>query len=112
MFGIGSWEIVVILVVALLVLGPDQLPKIAKLVGKAMREVRRASSELRLNLEVDDLPPRPRPVDDQALAKLEVERTPTSTPATDPYAAPEPSAPPVASGDGAPVDKPPEPKAG
>ena len=99
MFGVGSWEIVVILVVALLVLGPDQLPKLAKTIGKALREVRRASSELRMNLELDDLPPRTRPVaPDPELAKVEVERTPvaaadpgTSAADSDPYAAPPPA---------------------
>ena len=38
MFGIGSTELLVILVVALLVLGPKNLPQIARTIGKAMGE--------------------------------------------------------------------------
>ena len=55
MFGIGSSEFLVILVVALLVLGPSHLPKIAKTLGKAMGEFRRVSTEFQrtLNLEAD-----------------------------------------------------------
>ena len=36
MFGIGSTELLLILVVALIVLGPKNLPKIANTLGKAM----------------------------------------------------------------------------
>ena len=55
MFGIGSSELLVILVVALLVLGPSHLPKIAKTLGKAMGEFRRVSSDFQrtLNLEAE-----------------------------------------------------------
>jgi len=55
MFGIGSSEFLVILVVAFLVLGPSHLPKIARTLGKAMGEFRRVSSEFQrtLNLEVE-----------------------------------------------------------
>ena len=55
MFGIGSTEFLVILIVAFLVLGPSNLPKIAKTLGKAMGEFRRVSTEFNrtLNLEVE-----------------------------------------------------------
>ena len=45
MFGFGFGELVLVLVVALLVLGPEKLPKLAKTLGKGMREFRRAASE-------------------------------------------------------------------
>ncbi len=45
MFGIGSTEILVIVVVALVVLGPKSLPGIAKTVGKVMGEFRKVSTE-------------------------------------------------------------------
>jgi len=53
MFGIGGMELVVILIVALLVLGPKQLPKVARAVGKAMSEFRKVSTEFQrtMNLE-------------------------------------------------------------
>jgi len=51
MFGLSFWEIGVILVVALIALGPKRLPQLLKSVGRGMREVRRASNELRDALE-------------------------------------------------------------
>ncbi len=55
MFGIGSSEFLVIILVALLVLGPSHLPKIARTLGKAMGEFRRVSNEFQrtLNLEAE-----------------------------------------------------------
>ena len=55
MFGIGSTELLVILVVALIVLGPKSLPQIAKTIGKAMGEFRRVSTDFQrtMNLEME-----------------------------------------------------------
>ena len=47
MFGVGPMELVVILVVALLVLGPKRLPEVMKTVGKMMAELRKASEEVK-----------------------------------------------------------------
>jgi Tat protein translocase TatB subunit len=46
MFGIGIPELMVIMVVALIVLGPKRLPEVAKALGKALAEFRRATSDL------------------------------------------------------------------
>lgn len=66
MFGLGTWEIAIILLVALLVLGPDKLPQLARTIGKGLREIRRATSDLRMNLDIDDEPVRTRPVGQRA----------------------------------------------
>lgn len=63
MFGLGIWEIALILVVALLVLGPDKLPDAAKSLGKALNDFRRAGDEIRRDVMGDNVAPvRPVPV--------------------------------------------------
>jgi len=47
MFNIGSGELALIAVVALLVLGPKRLPELARGIGKFMREFRRQTDEVR-----------------------------------------------------------------
>jgi sec-independent protein translocase protein TatB len=47
MFGLGITEIVLILVVALLFLGPDKLPEVAKSLGKGLREFRKITDDVR-----------------------------------------------------------------
>jgi len=56
MFGIGTSEILIILVIALLVLGPNEIPKIAKTLGRGMRELERAKNELKnsIQFEIDE----------------------------------------------------------
>ncbi|WP_243364186.1 Sec-independent protein translocase protein TatB [Fundidesulfovibrio terrae] len=51
MFGIGSTEFLVILVVALVLIGPQKLPELLKAVGKGINEFRRMSSDVRSTLE-------------------------------------------------------------
>ena len=51
MFNIGAGELVVILVAALLVLGPQRLPEFARAIGKFMREFRRQTDEVRTVVE-------------------------------------------------------------
>jgi len=64
-FGIGMPELLIVLAVALLVLGPKKLPEIARSLGRGMAEFRRASTELRntLSAPLDEPPDRPKPPD-------------------------------------------------
>lgn len=55
MFGIGFGEMLIIGVVLLLAVGPRELPKLMKTVGKGLREIRRASNELRRTVGIDEL---------------------------------------------------------
>ena len=61
MFGLGMPELIVILVVALIVIGPKKLPDIARALGRAMREFRSATNDIKRNFDMDpiDLEPRP-----------------------------------------------------
>jgi Tat protein translocase TatB subunit len=47
MFGIGMTELMVILVLGLLILGPKRLPDLARSLGRGRAEFRRASTDLR-----------------------------------------------------------------
>ena len=53
MFGIGMQELLLILVIALIVLGPKKLPDVAKALGRALNEFKRATSDLKESLDVD-----------------------------------------------------------
>jgi TatA/E family protein of Tat protein translocase len=65
MLDIGIQELLVIMVLALLIFGPDKLPELGRRLGRAMREFRRASDEFRstveqnlqLNADLDASPP-------------------------------------------------------
>ncbi len=53
MFGVGTSELLVIFLVALLVIGPSKLPDIAKALGKALAEFRRVSSDVQRQLDLE-----------------------------------------------------------
>ena len=52
----GPLELVIILVIALLVLGPGKLPDVGAALGKSIREFRKASSDLTDAVKVDTSP--------------------------------------------------------
>jgi len=53
MFGIGMPEFLLIMAIALIVIGPKKLPDLAKALGKALGEFKKATSELKDSLEID-----------------------------------------------------------
>lgn len=54
MFGIGFPELLIIMVVALIVVGPSRLPDLARALGRGYAEFRRATDELKQTFEQDD----------------------------------------------------------
>ncbi|MDY6972225.1 MAG: twin-arginine translocase TatA/TatE family subunit [Thermodesulfobacteriota bacterium] len=54
MFGIGMPEMIIIMVIALIVIGPSKLPDLARALGKGMLEFRKATREIKESLNVDE----------------------------------------------------------
>ena len=54
MFGIGLPELILIMAIALIVVGPEKLPELAKALGKGIVELRKAASSLKESFEEDD----------------------------------------------------------
>ena len=74
MFGIGMPELLLILGLALIVLGPKKLPELAKALGKGLLEFRRATDELKdefrkMEHEVEDAKTKAMLSDDPSLEK-------------------------------------------
>jgi sec-independent protein translocase protein TatA len=51
MFNIGPMELIVILLVALVIVGPKRLPEVGRSIGKSLRELRRATDDVRYSFE-------------------------------------------------------------
>jgi len=93
MFGFGHGpELIIILVIALIVLGPGKIPEIAQMLGKGIRELRQASADLQKTFDVNELM-NPTPPPPPAQPPVEAAPTPV-TASTETIAAPEPAAKP------------------
>ena len=61
----GPLELVIILVIALLILGPGKLPDVGAALGKSIKEFRKASSDVQeavnINVDTSPLPANPAP---------------------------------------------------
>jgi sec-independent protein translocase protein TatA len=64
MLNIGPQELIVVLIIALLVVGPSRLPELGRSIGKALREFRKVQDEVKDTFRFDlsdDPPPAARP---------------------------------------------------
>lgn len=88
MFGIGTGELLLLLVIALLVLGPERMPKLARDVGRTVADLRKTSDELRTEfLNADQALRSP-----EKLLDLATKAAPAAPPVAEPAITP--SAPP------------------
>jgi len=55
MFGIGTWELVVILALALILLGPAKLPEVAKSIGKGLASLRKSADEVKREIDLESM---------------------------------------------------------
>lgn len=54
MFGIGMPELLLLAAIALIVIGPKKLPDLARSMGRAMREFKKATNELKETIQLDE----------------------------------------------------------
>jgi sec-independent protein translocase protein TatA len=54
MFNVGPWELVLILLIALIIFGPGKLPEVGQAIGKALREFRQAANQISSSIEQED----------------------------------------------------------
>lgn len=86
--GIGPGELIIILIIALIVVGPGKLPEVGSALGKSIREFRNAATDIKDSVSLNPTPaPTPAPVSTPA---------PVVAPAPVSTAAPVPPAPLVA----------------
>ncbi len=54
--GIGPGELIIILIIALIVVGPGKLPDVGSALGKSIREFRKAATDVKESVSLDPLP--------------------------------------------------------
>ena len=84
---IGAPELIVILVIALLIIGPGKLPDVGSALGKSIREFRKASSDVQDAAKIDTSPIPPAPAA-PTTPEPNVLHTPSTPPASDSTADP------------------------
>ena len=96
---LGPTELIIILVIALLVLGPGKLPEVGTALGRSIREFRKAASDVKEAASIDpivpdapkpNLPDAPKP---NVLRASVPASTPDAPPADDSTPGPGPEAP-------------------
>lgn len=105
MFGIGMPEMILILAIALIVIGPKKLPDLAKSLGRAMNEFKKATREIKESMDIEgDLKDVKKSLDDlNTDVKDAVDLNPLKS------AKPESSAEDITPEDNRPAEAPPDP---
>ncbi len=101
MLNIGTPELLVIIVIALLVVGPERLPALARQIGKGLREFRKMQDDVKdmVKFDLDDAPDRPAtPAASPMAPGVHRTRRPVSTNGDGPEEAHEPADDPPAVG--------------
>ena len=49
------WEMMMVVIIVLIVFGPDKVPKVARTMGRVFREMRKAAAEVQRTIELEDL---------------------------------------------------------
>ena len=80
-FNIGPGELILILIIALVLLGPGKLPDVAQSLGKSLREFRKAATDVTDAAKIDAPPPAP-------VAPTPAAPAPPAAPPVPPQAAP------------------------
>ena len=108
--GIGPGELIIILIIALIVVGPGKLPDVGSALGKSIREFRKAATDVKEATSLDPMPaPAPAPVQAPAAAPVPAPIqaapiAPVVAAVVVAEAAPAPASAPVAAVPDAPVD--------
>ncbi|MGP8330198.1 MAG: Sec-independent protein translocase subunit TatA/TatB [Methanosarcinaceae archaeon] len=55
MFGMGTWEILIIMVAVLLLFGSKRLPGVARSLGKGINELKKAADDIKKDFNFDDI---------------------------------------------------------
>ena len=76
MFGFHAWDLLIVLLIALIIFGPRKLPEIGGAVGKSIREFKKATNEI-----VDQVKaPEPKQIPSQKVVSPELQEALSSTP--------------------------------
>lgn len=79
----GPLELVVILVIALLILGPGRLPDVGSALGKSLREFRKAASDVQEATKIDVSPLPPTPATPSSAAPVAAASAPVAAPSVE-----------------------------